>query len=149
MKCPKCGYVSFNYLDECKKCGKDLEPFKTKNKLWGIEPGELDIFISHGTAVLAGPGKKGEEEWKPSEEVRDFGLGSKSLIDEEVPEIDFDLDDLGFEEGDDLAEGKEEEEVDLLELVSDDSDEEVNLLGEIELSWDEEEEDGLDEEKSV
>ena len=24
MKCPKCNYTSFDYLDSCKKCGKDL-----------------------------------------------------------------------------------------------------------------------------
>jgi ribosomal protein S27AE len=30
MKCPKCGYTSFDYLDECKKCGKDLAEHKDK-----------------------------------------------------------------------------------------------------------------------
>jgi len=28
MRCPKCGYNSFDYLDSCKKCGKDLVEFK-------------------------------------------------------------------------------------------------------------------------
>ncbi|MCX8012034.1 MAG: hypothetical protein N3A64_02620 [Desulfobacterota bacterium] len=30
MKCPKCGYFSPDYLDSCKKCGKDLLPEKVK-----------------------------------------------------------------------------------------------------------------------
>lgn len=30
MKCPKCSYTSFDYLDECKKCGKDLTEHKEK-----------------------------------------------------------------------------------------------------------------------
>ncbi|MFO7577221.1 MAG: RDD family protein [Pelovirga sp.] len=30
MKCPKCGYNSFDYLDSCKKCGKDLLEFKQR-----------------------------------------------------------------------------------------------------------------------
>jgi hypothetical protein len=30
MKCPKCGYFSPDYLDNCKKCGKDLLPEKAK-----------------------------------------------------------------------------------------------------------------------
>lgn len=30
MKCPKCGYNSFDYLDSCKKCGKDLVEFKQR-----------------------------------------------------------------------------------------------------------------------
>ncbi len=30
MKCPKCGYHSFDYLTKCKKCNHDLGTFKTK-----------------------------------------------------------------------------------------------------------------------
>jgi len=30
MKCPKCGFVSFDYLDKCKKCGRDLRTHKQK-----------------------------------------------------------------------------------------------------------------------
>ena len=30
MKCPKCGYHSFDHLDSCKKCGKGLVEHKEK-----------------------------------------------------------------------------------------------------------------------
>lgn len=30
MRCPKCGYTSFDHLDSCKKCGKDLAEFKAR-----------------------------------------------------------------------------------------------------------------------
>ncbi len=30
MRCPKCGFNSFDYLDNCKKCGKDLVEFKER-----------------------------------------------------------------------------------------------------------------------
>ena len=30
MKCPKCGYNSFDYLETCKKCGGDLTEHKTR-----------------------------------------------------------------------------------------------------------------------
>lgn len=30
MKCPKCGFTSFDYLDSCKKCGNELQAFKNK-----------------------------------------------------------------------------------------------------------------------
>lgn len=30
MKCPKCGYTSFDYLDSCKKCNNALGEFKTR-----------------------------------------------------------------------------------------------------------------------
>ena len=33
MRCPKCGYTSFDYLDSCKKCGNDLVAFKAKHGL--------------------------------------------------------------------------------------------------------------------
>lgn len=43
MKCPKCGYHSFDYLDSCKKCGQVLAEHKEKYNLRG--------FISPGTLV--------------------------------------------------------------------------------------------------
>jgi hypothetical protein len=36
MKCPKCGYHSFDHLESCKKCGQDLADHKAKFKLRGF-----------------------------------------------------------------------------------------------------------------
>ncbi len=36
MKCPKCGYNSFEHLNECKKCGQDLADHKAKFNLRGF-----------------------------------------------------------------------------------------------------------------
>ncbi|MFZ3209224.1 MAG: hypothetical protein WA140_10375 [Geobacteraceae bacterium] len=36
MKCPKCGYNSFEFLDNCKKCGGDLGTFKKSFGLRGL-----------------------------------------------------------------------------------------------------------------
>ncbi len=36
MKCPKCGFTSFDDLTECKKCAKDLSAFRSKFNLRGI-----------------------------------------------------------------------------------------------------------------
>jgi len=33
MKCPKCGFQSFNYLPNCKKCGRDLSEMRDKYRL--------------------------------------------------------------------------------------------------------------------
>jgi len=30
MKCPKCGFTSFDFLENCKKCGSDLQDHKSK-----------------------------------------------------------------------------------------------------------------------
>jgi hypothetical protein len=36
MKCPKCGYNSFEFLDQCKKCQADLGPHKTSCAILSI-----------------------------------------------------------------------------------------------------------------
>jgi ribosomal protein L37E len=41
MKCPRCGYTSFDYLDRCKSCGEDLMPAKIKLNIYTKQP-ELD-----------------------------------------------------------------------------------------------------------
>lgn len=47
MRCPKCGYNSFDHLDSCKKCGKNLVEFK---QTYGIKsvlfPGEMGVSSS-------------------------------------------------------------------------------------------------------
>jgi len=42
MKCPKCGYVSFDYLDRCKSCGEDLVPAKIKLNIYTKQP-EIEV----------------------------------------------------------------------------------------------------------
>lgn len=49
MKCPKCGYNSFEYLDSCKKCNTDLISFKMTH---GIKPTILpamDLVVGRST----------------------------------------------------------------------------------------------------
>lgn len=36
MKCPKCGFHSFDYLENCRKCGQDLSEHKAKFNLRGF-----------------------------------------------------------------------------------------------------------------
>ncbi len=38
MKCPKCGYISFDYNDTCPKCNKDLSAVRGKLNLYSFEP---------------------------------------------------------------------------------------------------------------
>jgi hypothetical protein len=38
MKCPKCGYVSHDYLERCKSCAEDLVPAKIKLNIYTIQP---------------------------------------------------------------------------------------------------------------
>ena len=38
MKCPKCGYISFDYNDECPKCKKELSSVRGKLNLYSFKP---------------------------------------------------------------------------------------------------------------
>ena len=48
MKCPKCNYVSHDYLDACRKCGIDLANFKREVGLAVLQPGSLDLSLVFG-----------------------------------------------------------------------------------------------------
>jgi hypothetical protein len=45
MKCPKCSYVSYEYLDACRKCSVDLVDFKKTLHLDAVRPGDLDLSL--------------------------------------------------------------------------------------------------------
>lgn len=74
MKCPKCGYSSFSYLDECKRCSAYLIEFKMKHNIWGVKPANVNFLYME------------EVEEGPPEEVPEAG------------ELEMDLSDLGLEE---------------------------------------------------
>jgi hypothetical protein len=59
MKCPKCSYVSHDYLDACRKCSADLVAFKQEFHLVMMQPGELDLSaaISENGGSLGGSGE--------------------------------------------------------------------------------------------
>jgi hypothetical protein len=61
MKCPKCGYHSFDHLDNCKKCNNDLVEHKAKFNLSG--------FFSPGKATMTAPEPVIDEVDKDIEEV--------------------------------------------------------------------------------
>lgn len=40
MKCPKCGYTGFDYLDSCKRCGGDLRDTRSLLQIIAVSPDE-------------------------------------------------------------------------------------------------------------
>jgi len=46
MKCPKCGFNSFEFLESCKKCGAGFGSFKQTH---GISP----VILRSGSALAA------------------------------------------------------------------------------------------------
>ena len=50
MKCPKCGFNSFEFLDSCKKCGNNLINFKQAH---GVQALILPLGVAVETAAAA------------------------------------------------------------------------------------------------
>ena len=117
MKCPKCGYHSFDYLENCKKCGQLLSDHKTKFNLRGFFSPEQPEDAPDATASA--------EQAPPASEAGDVDFGFDFLDEEEptkpapaaTPDIDLGVeDDLNLSQpygidsetlpADDTADGK-------------------------------------------
>ncbi|MDT8420511.1 MAG: RDD family protein [Desulfuromonadales bacterium] len=101
MRCPKCGFNSFDHLQSCKKCGKDLAEHKSRFGLHGVllaslftEPAEVIETVAPDAA-----GVSQEEEdvqldsvvEKPSAQPGDDALGFEFTVDsDEEDELAFD-----------------------------------------------------------
>ena len=62
MKCPKCGYISFETSDSCRKCSNDLSAFRQAH---GLTPIVLPAAVRASMAKSLGAG---EAEHQPSQE---------------------------------------------------------------------------------
>ena len=95
MKCPKCGYHSFDHLDSCKKCNHDLVEHKEKFSLRG--------FFSPGkTAAAAEPEPvidDNEEEEASADGSVDFGF---DFLDEEGDPVAESADDISLSDNQDV-----------------------------------------------
>jgi hypothetical protein len=92
MRCSKCGYVSFDYLDRCKSCGEDLVPAKIKLNIFTKAP-QIEIN-DDGFAV----GKVEEDRKDLLEERHGAGKGSVSMEDVLKEEGEEKLESFNFEE---------------------------------------------------
>lgn len=96
MKCPKCGYTSFDFLENCKKCGNDLQDHKQKFGLRSL------IFPGFQKAEPAPSLLDSEEEQletPAAEENGDFGFDfmddEQAATDTAAGEAESGLDDGG------------------------------------------------------
>ena len=82
MRCPKCGFISFDHLTSCAKCGRDVS--ETASELQGTSiKTELPMFL--GTALAAYSEREGSFEDQAMESEVDEG-------------IDFSMEEEGAEE---------------------------------------------------
>lgn len=105
MKCPECDYTSFDYLEECKKCGAALSPVPIFKYLYEDEL-STEVVISRGEEPAPG----GILTWAETvETVSELNI-PRELPDESLPASDLE----GFlrverDLGEEIAEAKEEE----------------------------------------
>lgn len=55
MKCPKCGYHSFESLDTCKKCQANLSAFKTTHNIVPVITARVIAATSHQSSQVPQP----------------------------------------------------------------------------------------------
>ncbi len=100
MKCPECGYTSFDYLEECRKCGVALSPVPVFRYLYEDELGAGAVIDRSGQFLagevlaragttgaafeLSPAGEPGDEE-PPEGQLEDF-LAFERDLGEEITE---------------------------------------------------------------
>jgi hypothetical protein len=52
MKCPKCGFTSFPYLENCRKCGLGLAESSAALGLYALRPDPPDLLLAYQAASL-------------------------------------------------------------------------------------------------
>ena len=98
MKCPKCGYNSFDHLENCKKCGKDLAEHKSRFNIRSILLSELP---AEEMSAVAEEAVAAATATAPDLAIDDFGTAGG----EEADDFGFDFmgdseeeENLGFDE---------------------------------------------------
>ena len=93
MKCPKCKYTTFDYLDSCPRCGKDFVAEKTKLNIVSFRPDPLfllgsltgDLSESSFSFKALKPTKEGGETKLKPDEVYDDGSDLEITLDQKPP----------------------------------------------------------------
>ena len=145
MRCPKCGYISFDHLDSCRKCKKKISGAVADLKgvvfeavapvFLALEPKEPDLETEEGEVH-----QFDEESVEAEEEGVELSLGEDEIEDDAEIVMD-----LGDDEGLDLDLGVEEEKIDGEGLDLDfDELEGATPEGEITLDFDEKEQEQVD-----
>jgi len=109
MRCPKCGYISFDHLEKCLKCNKDIKA--TSNSLFG------STYNLHAPNFLQLNRKQRDESSEQGDSFESQSFGDvDEFVDEEldilVEEEDSDIEgEIGFKEaGETHLESSEEDE---------------------------------------
>lgn len=115
MKCPKCGYNSFEFLDNCKKCSHDLSAFKQTHGIRAVVLPLAGLTVAAPAVAVAAPSAANAanaeesftwdvpaapESFKPGDDIfSDLDLGlSPSPAPAEPASAGLDLGDFSFDD---------------------------------------------------
>lgn len=111
MRCPKCAYVSFDDLEKCAKCSRDLLPSREDLNLLDFRP-EVPFLLGSLVGEMQGGGVRQDLSLTQETELE---LGGFDMGEPAASEGSISMQDLG-----DLTETDSSEEVSLSEIALDD-----------------------------
>jgi hypothetical protein len=111
MRCPKCAYVSFDDLEKCAKCSRDLLPSREDLNLLDFRP-EVPFLLGSLVGEMQGGGAQQELSLTQETELE---LGGFDMGEPAASEGSISMQDLG-----DLTETDSSEEVSLSDIALDD-----------------------------
>ena len=106
MKCPKCGYVSFDHLNNCMKCSRDLSGCRQDLNLIDFRP-EVPFLLGSLVGEMEGGGAQQTLSLTQETELELGGLGmseppasegSISMGDLKIPSVDDSSDEMSLSE---------------------------------------------------
>jgi hypothetical protein len=99
MKCPHCRYVSFDFLDACKKCGKDLIEIKARHNIVTFRPAFIPTGDLAFNVVLPSSANVSEQE-PPIVELEEEAATDIPSEEESKPQLTFEPTNLTLQGGD-------------------------------------------------
>jgi hypothetical protein len=116
MRCPKCGFISFDHLTSCTKCGKDIAEVASELQGTSIKV-EAPMFLSGALAAYADREASFEDHAMDAEDDEgiDFSMEDEAVEEEAVEmaeteaDVDFSIEEEEKESDISLAEAEAEE----------------------------------------
>jgi hypothetical protein len=94
MKCPKCGNVSFDHLDNCMKCSRDLSADRNELNLMDFRP-EVPFLLGSLVGEMQGGGVQQDLSFTQETEIE---LGGLNMGEPPAPEGSIDMPGAGSSE---------------------------------------------------
>jgi hypothetical protein len=97
MRCPKCGYISFDYLQQCSQCQADLTGERARLNLLDIRPDPISIQEIKESAL----NQKRDRDHEQGDQVTQIAKGLRKVLDSgpfpKEPVIEISMEDIDLD----------------------------------------------------